>query len=118
MEKMFKYKMVDRDSCRRCGRIETYKHLLWECGEAQRIWQLFNEFLSSINQLEEKVLGYENVFKIGNNANMNKTKIRIIKGMIQIERPANWKLDNIRKMANDIKDMEKYNVKNKLGTSK
>ena len=41
-----------------------------------------------------------------------------MQGIIQIERPANWKLDNIRKMANDIKDMEKYNVKNKLGTSK
>ena len=109
--------MVDRDRCKRCGGIETYKHLRWECGEAQKIWQLYNEFSSFTNQLEEKVLDYENVFKIGNNANMNKIKIRIIQGMIQSERPANWKLDNIRKIVNDIKNMENYNVKNKLGTA-
>jgi asparagine synthetase B (glutamine-hydrolysing) len=44
MEKMFKYRMVDNNKCKRCGEVETYKHLLWECREAKNIWQLFNEF--------------------------------------------------------------------------
>ena len=64
MEKMFKYKMVDSDKCKRCGEVETYKRLIWECGEAKRIWQHFNAFVTSANQKEERVLDYENVFRI------------------------------------------------------
>jgi hypothetical protein len=39
-EKMLKYKMVSNNKCKRCEEVETYKHLIWECGEAKKIWQL------------------------------------------------------------------------------
>ena len=111
MEKMFKYKMVNNDKCMRCAEVETYKHLLWECGEVQKIWETFNEFVSYINQHEDRVLEYKNVFEIGNQANINKIKIRIIQGMIQIERPKNWTMDNIVKLASEVKRIETYNYK-------
>jgi hypothetical protein len=41
MEKMHKYKMVSNNKCKRCGEVENYKHLLWECRDAKRIgWLL------------------------------------------------------------------------------
>jgi translation initiation factor 2 beta subunit (eIF-2beta)/eIF-5 len=42
MEKMFKYKRVYNNKCKRCGDVETYKHLMWECKEARQIWIVFN----------------------------------------------------------------------------
>ena len=111
MEKMFKYKMVDNNKCMRCAEVETYKHLLWECGEVQKIWKIFNEFAVYSNHYDDTVLEYKNIFEIGNKANINKIKIRIIQGMIQIERPKNWTMDNIMKIANEINRIEIYNTK-------
>jgi hypothetical protein len=31
MEKMFQYKMVNSNKCKRRGHVETFRHLLWEC---------------------------------------------------------------------------------------
>ena len=45
---------------------------------------------------------------------MNKVKITIIKGMIQIKRPTSWTSDNIVKIANEIEGMERYNAYTKL----
>ena len=111
MEKMFKYKMVNNNKCIRCAEVETYKHLLWECRDVKKIWDLFNEFVSLTNHGEERVQEYGNVFKIGWKAIINKLKIRIIQGLIQIERPKNWTIDNIMKFYNDIKRIESYNTK-------
>jgi hypothetical protein len=36
MEKMFKYKRVN-NTCKRCGEVETLRHLLWECREAKNV---------------------------------------------------------------------------------
>jgi hypothetical protein len=118
MEKMFKYKMVINNRCKRCEEIETYKHLIWDFREARKIWHLFNEFLIIINQHEEKVLVYENIFKIGNFADINKLKMRVIQGMIQIERPINWTNKKIMKIANEIKYIEKYNTTKTLNNRK
>jgi hypothetical protein len=41
------------------------------------------------------VLEYDNVFKIGNMANMNKVKVKVIQGMIQIECPINWTIEKL-----------------------
>jgi hypothetical protein len=71
---MFKYKMVNTNKCTRCSEVETYKHLLWECREVRKIWELFNEFASYTNHQDERVLEYESVFKIGIKANLNKVK--------------------------------------------
>jgi hypothetical protein len=42
---------------------------------------------------------------------LSKIKMKVIQGMIQIERPTNWTIENIEKIANDIKNMELYNLK-------
>ena len=109
MEKMFKYKMVSNNKCKRCGEVETYKHLLWECREAKNIWQLFNEFLTNINENNEKVHEYDNLFRIGNKGNVSKIKMKIIQGMIQIERPYGWTIEKIKEIAYDIRNIELYN---------
>jgi hypothetical protein len=111
MEKMFKYKMVNNNKCKRCEEVETYKHLIWECREARKIWQIFNEFVTNLKQENERVQSYENVFKIGNIGNINKIKIKVIQGMIQIERPSNWTMEKIIKIENEIKCIESYNTK-------
>ena len=111
MEKMFKYKMVTNNRCKRCGEVETYKHLLWECREAKNIWQLFNEFVTNINQMNEKVQEYDNVFRIGNVENVSKIKLKIIQGMIQIERPKCWTIEKINEIANENRCIELYNAK-------
>jgi hypothetical protein len=113
MEKMFKYKMVNNNKCIRCAEVETYQHLLWECREVRKIWELFNASLT--NHEEERVLEYGNVFKIGITARVNKLKIRIIQGMIQIERPKYWTMKNISDLDNDIGRIEKYNTNKKKG---
>ena len=59
------------------------------------------------------MLEYKNVFEIGNKANVNKIKIKIIQGMIQMERPKNWTMDNIMNYANEINRIEIYNAKKK-----
>ena len=61
MEKMFKYGMVNSDKCNRCVEVETYKHLLWECGEARKIWMAYNDFTTLTKHPEERVLEYEDV---------------------------------------------------------
>ncbi len=105
--------MVNNNKCKRCDKVETYKHLIWECREAKKIWQLFNEFATSVNQQCERVLDYENIFTIGNNAKMNKVKMKVIQGIIQIDRPVNWTKDKITNISNEIRNTELYNA-NKL----
>ena len=102
--------MVNCDKCNRCVEVETYKHLLWECGEARKIWMAFNDFATSINHLEDRVLEYEDVFKIGNTESLNKIKVTVIQGMIQIKRPTNWTKENIIEIAKNIKRIETYNT--------
>ena len=111
MEKMFKYKMVNNNKCIRCGAIETYRHLLWECGESRNIWKAYNEFLSMMKHPNEIVGEYEEVFTIGNTGKLSKIKMKIIQCMIQIERPKNWTIENINKIANEIGHIELYNSK-------
>jgi hypothetical protein len=113
MDKMFKYKMVNSNKCKRCGDVETYKHLLWECREAKNIWELFNEFVTNINQINEKVQDYDNVFKIGNKEKISKVKMKLIQGMIQIECPRFWTLERIKEIANEIRCIELYNKERK-----
>jgi hypothetical protein len=111
MEKMFKYRMVNSNKCMRCDEIETYKHLIWECEEAKRIWHLFNELVVSEKQKEGKILDYDDVFKIGSTKIINKVKIRVIQAMIQIERPVNWTQVNITRIINEIRNIESCKIK-------
>ena len=107
MEKMFKYKMVNNNKCKRCGAVETYRHLLWECRESRRIWNAYNEFLGMEEHPNEGVRNYDDVFKIGNISNLSKIQMKIIQGMIQIERPVNWTIEYIKKISSEIKNNSK-----------
>ena len=64
MEKMLKYKMVNSDKCSRCGEVESYRHLLWDCRETRRVWQAYNAYLVYIRQFYSKVLSYDDVLVI------------------------------------------------------
>jgi hypothetical protein len=120
MEKMFKYKMVNNNKCKRCENVETYKHLLWECIEAKKIWVAFNEFVTHLSLDQEKIKDYDDIFRIGKMGVLSKIKIRVIQEMIQIERPVNWAREKIQKIANEIKCLELYNATmiNKLENTK
>ena len=69
------------DECERCGEVETYKHLFWECRESRRVWRSFNEYI------DHKVTRYEEVFTIDNNWIISMVKVRVKQAMKQIERP-------------------------------
>jgi hypothetical protein len=56
--------VVDNNKCKRCGEVETYRHLLWECREAEGIWKAYNEFATINNKQEEKIENYETIFNI------------------------------------------------------
>jgi hypothetical protein len=111
MEEMFRYKMVNNNKCKRCGDVETYKHLMWECKEARQIWKVFNEYLTKTNQQEVRVLEYEKLYTIGSMGFVNKVKMRVIQEMIQINRPANWTMENINWNLKELKSLELFNAK-------
>ena len=70
-----------------------------------------NAIITHMDQQEEKVHEYEDIFKIGNMGSASKVKIKVIQGMIQVERPRNWSIDNIKKITSEIKNIELYNGK-------
>jgi hypothetical protein len=80
--------------------VEKWRHLLWECREAKKVWQAFNEFMTYINKQEKRVKEFENVFKIGNMGVVSKVKIRDTWRMIHVQHPINIK---IMKVVNEIK---------------
>ena len=62
-ERMFRFRMSLNDQCERCGAVETYRHLFWECVEFRRVWRAFNQYMDNIGS-SHKVNDYENVFDI------------------------------------------------------
>ena len=67
--------------------------------------------MGTIEHPKEVVEKYDDVFMIGNIGMLSKIKMKVIQGMIQIERPTNWTIEHIKKIANEIKNMELYNSK-------
>jgi exonuclease III len=108
-ERMLRFKMSRNDECERCGLKETYRHLLWECRESRLVWSSFNGYLNSINFCQSDVNKYEDIFNIDKNKIISIVKIRVIQAMIQIERPKNWNIETVRKIALELKRMEIYN---------
>ena len=94
-ERMFKFGMCDNDKCNRCGLKETFGHLLWDCFESRKVWESFNNYLTSMNLTEGKTEVYEDIFKIGKNRMINMLKIETIQTFIQIEKPTGWTMSNI-----------------------
>ena len=111
MEKMLKYKMVATDKCQRCNEKETYKHLLWECKEAKKIWINYNNYLQHIKYPQDKIETYQDVYLIPNIIAISTVKMKIIQEMIQIKRPTGWTMETIRKIAMELKNIELYNSK-------
>ena len=110
MEKMFKYKMVNNDKCSRCSEVESFRNLWCGCRKVRIIWQAYNEYLDNIKQTVSKVCSDEYVFVIGDIVVVSKVKMKIIQEMIQVERPVNWSIENVKKIVNEIKNIELYNA--------
>jgi hypothetical protein len=107
--KMKRNKMTDSDSCPRCGIKETLKHLIWECSDSLRIWEHYNQIMSSINEPQECVNLYEDIFRKCENSGSSIIKIRIVQAMIQIARPTNWDRNKVTELIKDLVVKEKYN---------
>jgi hypothetical protein len=58
---VFKFKMTDTPQCQRCIEIETTKHLLWECAESQKIWNLYNAILTRGKLQNMHISTYEDI---------------------------------------------------------
>ena len=108
-ERMLRFRMSRDDECSRCGEVETYKHLFWECRESKRVWNAFNDYMSSINQ-PHTVEKYDDVFLIDDNRIISMLKVRVIQAMIQIERPSGWGIEMVRRLATELKCIEIYNA--------
>jgi hypothetical protein len=76
----------------------------------QNIWNLFNLVMNQINNSQECVLLYENVFKTCDIAAICLVKMRVIQALIQIERPVHWNRSNIVDIIKDLINTEKYNA--------
>ena len=109
--KMKKYKMTENDECGRCGEQETIEHLLWECRYSKLAWDSFNTVLANKEIKDSFIKSYKDVYSFNNLACVNTIKLKIINGLIQIERPKNMNVDNIIKIINDLKNIEKYIAK-------
>ena len=107
-ERMLRFRMSLSDACERCGEVETYKHLFWECVESGRVWRSFNEYMSEIGH-EHRVDSFERVFTIDDNRMISMIKVRVIQAMIQIARPVGWGVGRIRGLALELKCIELYN---------
>ena len=107
-DRMFRFGMSRNDQCERCGEVETYKHLFWECDESRRVWRAFYEYMGTIGSLH-RVSGYEDVLNIDGSGVISMIKVRVIQAMIQVVRPIGWNVDRVRKLALEIKCIELYN---------
>jgi hypothetical protein len=60
------------------------------------------------------VLTYEDIFRCADSAFLAVLKMRIIQELIQIERPRNWSINSIKKIALEIISIEKYNSRKSI----
>ena len=83
--------------------------MLWDCIESRNIWDLFNIWIANNNPMSNRVNEYQDIIYIDDCAHVCKVKMKIIQGMMQIERPSGWNLDQINLICRDIKKIELYN---------
>ena len=108
-ERMCRFGMINNNTCERCQQVESTRHLLWDCVESRNIWNLFNIWTTNNYQTINAVNEYQDIYNIDDCAHVCKVKMKIIQGMIQIERPRGWSLDHINLISNDIRKIELYN---------
>jgi hypothetical protein len=109
-ERMKRRKMVEDDKCLRCGEQETTFHLLWECEHVRKIWSFFNNLMTNINNTNEYINNYSDIFKVNKAAATTIIKIKMIQELIQIDRPMNWNWDIFKGKIVEILKIEKYNA--------
>jgi hypothetical protein len=87
--KMKKFNMTDSDTCERCSEIETTQHQLYECREAQKMWEFFNRCMTDIKIGICKVTCFSDIVFSTKHDNpiTDLMKTVIIKLNIQITRP-------------------------------
>ena len=112
-ERMFRFGMINNNTCVRCQQIESTRHLLWGCRESSNIWELFNIWIANNHPASKVMNEYQDMYKIDDCSHVCKVKMKIIQEMIQIERPSGWNIDKINSISKDIKKIELYN-KNKM----
>ena len=63
----------------------TYKHLLWECVEARRIWKRYNEYLCKIGFSKAIINDFDGIFRTSYYRALSIVKVKVIQEMIQME---------------------------------
>ena len=102
--------MVNSDKCQRCDERETFKHLLWECVEAKKVWNSYNQYLEKIDYPLGKIQNYEDIFTTQNLSPLSTVKMKIIQEMIQIIRPVEYSMDRVENIAKEMRNIELYNA--------
>ena len=46
---MFRFGISRDSDCARCGEVESYRHLFWECPESGRVWRAYKPCILSLN---------------------------------------------------------------------
>jgi hypothetical protein len=52
---------------------------------------------------------HQEVFSVGNVGEASKIKMKIKLDIIYIDRPVNWSIENVSKIATEIKNIENFN---------
>jgi hypothetical protein len=63
------------------------------------------------NKKEDLITSYDKIFTAGSNEVVNIIKISIIKEIIQIDRPVNWKKENLDLLVQNIYKIDTYYTK-------
>jgi hypothetical protein len=87
--RMKKFNMTETNTCDRCGMVESQRHQIYECNEAQLFWKAYNKLMVAIDQPQSRVITYKNVL-LGTAEDIDiATVMRVlfIKMNIQIVRP-------------------------------
>jgi hypothetical protein len=103
---MKRYGMTKTDECPRCKIREDTRHLMWGCVHSTNIWALYNNTMIKIGNQEEVVREYEDLFKPGLTKVNAIIKIKMIQELIQINRPMNWKSENIMRIIKEMKNIQ------------
>jgi hypothetical protein len=70
------------------------------------------------NKKEDLVTSYDKIFTAGSNKIINLIKISIIKELIQIERPVNWKKENLELLVKNMYETDTYYINGDQSKSK
>ena len=88
-ERRFKFRLNDSPQCRICkNRVESVQHQLFECRNAQRMWQSYVDMFADN-------ISFKNLVCVGNFPAAEIVKATIIKLLIQIDRSEHLAIDHI-----------------------